>query len=109
MDRDINKKEQENTSSADVRITRTQHSMLVRQFVSVMEEYNSSQTIYKDKCKAQVKRQLAISGKHVLDSNELDYIVEELKRSSPKVIYQTQYMRNKYVWILRVDMQKFFP
>ena len=79
MDRDINKKEQENTSSADVRISRTQHSMLVRQFVSVMEEYNSSQTIYKDKCKAQVKRQLAISGKHVLDSNELDYIVEERK------------------------------
>ena len=79
MDRDINKKEQENTSSADVRISRTQHSMLVRKFVSVMEDYNSSQTIYKDKCKAQVKRQLAISGKHVLDSNELDYIVEERK------------------------------
>ena len=53
--------------------------MLVRKFVSVMEDYNSSQTIYKDKCKAQVKRQLAISGKHVLDSNELDYIVEERK------------------------------
>ena len=77
MYRDIHKKEQENTSSADVRISRTKHLMLVRKFVSVMEYYNSSQT--KDKCKAQVKRQLAISGKHVLDSNELDYIVEERK------------------------------
>ena len=84
MDRDINKKEQENTSSADIRISRTQHSMSVRMFVSVMEDYNSSQTIYKDKCKAQVKRQLAISGKHVLDSNELDYIVEETNYLHPR-------------------------
>ena len=74
MEKDIEKKSLENNSSADVRIGRTQHAMLVRRFVSVMEEYNASQAEYRDKCQAQVKRQLVISGKDLSDS-EIDIMV----------------------------------
>ena len=77
MERDIDKRASENSSSADVRITRTQHSMLVRKFVSVMEEYNASQAHYRDKCKEQVKRQLTISGQDISDSEEIDNILDK--------------------------------
>ena len=77
MEKEIQTKTLENNSSADVRISKTQHSMLVRKFVSVMEEYNGSQAEYRDKYKAQVKRQLAISGKDISDSHQLDTLVEQ--------------------------------
>lgn len=75
MEKEIQTKSSQNNSSADVRISKMQHSMLVRKFVSVMEEYNGSQAQYRDKYKAQVKRQLAISGKEISDSNQLDTLV----------------------------------
>ena len=75
MEKEIQMKSSENDSSADVRISKTQHSMLVRKFVTVMEEYNASQAEYRDKYKEQVKRQLAISGNDISDSNQLDTIV----------------------------------
>ena len=77
MEKGINKKASENSSSADVRIARTQHSMLARKFVSVMEEYNVCQAQYRDKCKEQVRRQLTISGKDISDSEEIDMILEQ--------------------------------
>ena len=77
MEKEIQEKSSKNKSSVDVRICQNQHSLLVRRFVGVMEEYNSSQAEYRDKCKEQVKRQLAISGKEVSDSNELDDMVEQ--------------------------------
>ena len=77
MEKEIEEKASKNKSSVDVRISRNQHSLLVRKFVGVMEEYNASQAEYRDKCKEQVKRQLAISGRDISDSDELDNIVDQ--------------------------------
>ena len=77
MDKEIEEKASKNQSSVDVRISRNQHSLLARKFVSVMEDYNASQAEYRDKCKEQVKRQLTISGKDISDSNEIDNIVDQ--------------------------------
>ena len=77
MEKEIKEKASTNNSSVDVRICRNQHSLLVRKFVGVMEDHNSSQSEYRDKCKEQVMRQLAISGKDVSDSTEIDDMVEQ--------------------------------
>ena len=76
MEKEIEEKATTNKSSVDVRICRNQHSLLVRKFVGVMEDHNLSQSKYRDKCKEQVKRQMAISGKDVSDSTEIEDIVE---------------------------------
>ena len=77
MEQDIQKRESDNCSSAELRIIRTQHSMLTRKFVAVMEEYNAGQAQYQDKCKEQIKRQLEISGKSISDTEEIDIILEK--------------------------------
>ena len=38
-----------------------QHSTLARRFVEVMSDYNTTQSDYREKCKARIQRQLEIS------------------------------------------------
>lgn len=48
------------TSSADLRIRKTQHATLSRNFVEVMTDYNKTQTDYRERCKGRIQRQLDI-------------------------------------------------
>ncbi|XP_019743271.1 syntaxin-1A-like isoform X3 [Hippocampus comes] len=57
----IEQEESQNTSSADLRIRKTQHSTLSRKFVEVMSEYNTTQSDYRERCKGRIQRQLEIS------------------------------------------------
>lgn len=48
------------TSTADLRIRKTQHATLSRKFVEVMTDYNKTQTDYRERCKGRIQRQLDI-------------------------------------------------
>ncbi|KAM7050401.1 syntaxin-2 isoform 4-T5 [Molossus nigricans] len=47
-------------TSVDARIRRTQHSVLSRKFVEVMTEYNEAQTLFRERSKGRILRQLEI-------------------------------------------------
>ncbi|MBV97168.1 Syntaxin-2, partial [Eschrichtius robustus] len=47
-------------TSVDLRIRRTQHSVLSRKFVEVMTEYNEAQTLFRERSKGRIQRQLEI-------------------------------------------------
>ncbi|XP_063062389.1 syntaxin-1A-like [Engraulis encrasicolus] len=59
----IDQEGEQNTSSADLRIRKTQHATLSRRFVSVMLEYNTVQSDYRQRCKTLIQRQLEITGR----------------------------------------------
>lgn len=65
MEQRINQQDQESSYNnyAEARIRRCQHSTLARRFVEVMSDYNTTQSDYREKCKARIKRQLEITGK----------------------------------------------
>ncbi|KAF6278571.1 syntaxin 2 [Rhinolophus ferrumequinum] len=62
-------------TSVDVRIRRTQHSVLSRKFVEVMTEYNEAQTLFRERSKGRIQRQLEITGKTTTD-DELEAMLE---------------------------------
>jgi len=65
MERRINQKDMESPSQknqAESRIRRCQHSTLARKFVEVMSDYNTTQSEYREMCKARIQRQLEIAG-----------------------------------------------
>jgi len=51
----------EEHSTAQVRIKKTQHSALLRVFIDSMNDYQLAQSDYRDRCKGRIKRQLEIS------------------------------------------------
>ncbi|NXS64520.1 STX2 protein, partial [Brachypteracias leptosomus] len=53
--------ENANRTSVDVRIRKTQHSVLAHKFVEVMTEYNETQTLFRERSKDRIQRQLEIS------------------------------------------------
>lgn len=59
-----NSVEHDEDGGADLRIRKTQHSTLSRKFVTVMTDYNKTQTDYRERCKGRIQRQLDI-GKFV--------------------------------------------
>lgn len=65
MEQRINQQDQESSYNnyAEARIRRCQHSTLARRFVEVMSDYNTTQSDYREKCKARIQRQLEITGK----------------------------------------------
>jgi len=70
--------EQESTSEgkyAEVRIKKSQHSSLQREFVEVMHDYNAVQNDYRDRCKNRIQRQLEITGRSTT-SEELEEMIE---------------------------------
>ncbi|XP_051935232.1 syntaxin-1A isoform X2 [Hippocampus zosterae] len=71
----IEQEESQNTSSADLRIRKTQHSTLSRKFVEVMSEYNTTQSDYRERCKGRIQRQLEITGRNTTNE-ELESMLE---------------------------------
>ncbi|RWS14960.1 syntaxin-like protein, partial [Dinothrombium tinctorium] len=63
MEQEIDKIEESGDMSADFRIRKTQHSMLLQKFVQTMTDYNQTQVDYRERCKARIQRQLEIAGK----------------------------------------------
>lgn len=62
--------------SASLRMRTIQNSMLSRRFIDVMTEYNLTQTDFRERCKARIKRQLEITGRQTTD-DELENMLEQ--------------------------------
>lgn len=60
MEQEIEKMEESGEASADLRIRKTQHSMLLQKFVHTMTDYNQTQVDYRERCKSRIQRQLEI-------------------------------------------------
>ncbi|XP_076779106.1 syntaxin-2 isoform X1 [Arvicanthis niloticus] len=69
-----------NRTSVDLRIRRTQHSVLSRKFVDVMTEYNEAQILFRERSKGRIQRQLEITGRTTTDE-ELEEMLESGKPS----------------------------
>ncbi|XP_062038179.1 syntaxin-2 isoform X1 [Lepus europaeus] len=67
-------------TSVDLRIRRTQHSVLSRKFVEVMTEYNEAQTLFRERSKGRIQRQLEITGR-TTTNEELEEMLESGKPS----------------------------
>nr|XP_020644534.1 syntaxin-2 [Pogona vitticeps] len=61
--------------SADFRIRKSQYSTLTQQFVDIMTAYNTAQTVFRERTKDQIRRQLEITGKTTTDE-ELEDMLE---------------------------------
>lgn len=75
MEQNIGQDEQANKFSAELRIRKTQHATLSRKFVDVMNDYNSCQIDYRERCKGRIQRQLEITGRSTTDT-ELESMLE---------------------------------
>ncbi|XP_077163847.1 syntaxin-2 isoform X1 [Paroedura picta] len=75
MEQGLARNESANRTSADIRIRKTQHSVLTRKFVEVMTAYNGTQTLFRERTKDQIRRQLEITGKSTTDE-ELEDMLE---------------------------------
>ncbi|KAJ8984810.1 hypothetical protein NQ317_013008 [Molorchus minor] len=94
IEQSIETEEQTNKSSADLRIRKTQHSALSRKFVEVMTEYNRTQTDYRERCLARIKRQLEITGR-TTTNEELEEMLEQGNSAvfTQGIIMETQQAR----------------
>uniref|UniRef100_A0A673VH80 Syntaxin 2 n=1 Tax=Suricata suricatta TaxID=37032 RepID=A0A673VH80_SURSU len=68
-------------TSVDLRIRRTQHSVLSRKFVEVMTAFNEAQTLFRERSKGRIQRQLEITGRATTN----DELEEMLESGSPSV------------------------
>ncbi|XP_050779510.1 syntaxin-2 isoform X4 [Gopherus flavomarginatus] len=64
-----------NRTSVEIRIQKTQHSVLSWKLVEVMTEYNKTQTQFRERSKGRIQRQLEITGKNTTDE-ELEEMLE---------------------------------
>ncbi|CAG0915716.1 unnamed protein product [Notodromas monacha] len=74
MEHKIEEDERVDNGSADLRIKKSQHSMLFRKFVDVMNDYNGALTDYSDRAKKRLKDQLIDTGKEVTDNEVEDLL-----------------------------------
>ncbi|CAI9740854.1 syntaxin isoform X1 [Octopus vulgaris] len=75
IEQNIEQEEHSNKSSADLRIRKTQHATLSRKFVEVMNDYNTCQIDYRERCKGRIQRQLEITGR-TTTNEELEDMLE---------------------------------
>ncbi|XP_068952579.1 syntaxin-2-like isoform X2 [Petaurus breviceps papuanus] len=75
IEQSFDQDENANRTSVDLRIRKTQHSVLSRKFVDVMTEYNETQTLFRERSKGRIQRQLEITGKTTTDE-ELEEMLE---------------------------------
>jgi len=75
IEQNIEYLEKMSNASADFRIRKIQHSMLLQKFIEVMTEYNTTQTDYRERCKNRIQRQLEITGRQTTDK-ELEDMLE---------------------------------
>uniref|UniRef100_V9L6C8 Syntaxin-3 n=1 Tax=Callorhinchus milii TaxID=7868 RepID=V9L6C8_CALMI len=76
-----NIEQEETRSSADLRIRKSQHSVLSRKFVEVMTKYNEAQVDFRERSKGRIQRQLEITGKVTTD----DELEEMLESGNPSI------------------------
>ncbi|XP_047553330.1 syntaxin-2 isoform X1 [Lutra lutra] len=81
IEHSVGQDESGSRASVDLRIRRTQHSVLSRKFVEVMTEYNEAQTLFRERSKGRIQRQLEITGRATTD----DELEEMLESGSPSV------------------------
>ncbi|XP_009697064.1 PREDICTED: syntaxin-3-like, partial [Cariama cristata] len=74
MERNI--EQDEERSSADLRIRKSQHSVLSRKFVDVMTKYNEAQVDFRERSKGRIQRQLEIS---IMDSQISKQALSEIE------------------------------
>ncbi|CAH1801316.1 unnamed protein product [Owenia fusiformis] len=84
IEQNIEQEEHVNKSSADLRIRKTQHATLSRKFVEVMNDYNTCQIDYRERCKGRIQRQLEITGR----STTNDELEDMLESGNPAVFTQ---------------------
>uniref|UniRef100_A0A7N4UYZ9 Syntaxin-2 n=2 Tax=Sarcophilus harrisii TaxID=9305 RepID=A0A7N4UYZ9_SARHA len=75
IEQSVDQDENVNRTSVDLRIRKTQHSVLSRKFVEVMTEYNETQTFFRERSKGRIQRQLEITGRTTTDE-ELEEMLE---------------------------------
>ncbi|XP_069726757.1 syntaxin-2 isoform X2 [Phaenicophaeus curvirostris] len=75
IEQSFNQGENASRMSVDLRIRKTQHSVLAHKFVEVMTEYNETQTLFRERSKGRIQRQLEITGKTTTDE-ELEEMLE---------------------------------
>ncbi|NXI47587.1 STX2 protein, partial [Galbula dea] len=75
IEQTFDQSENANRTSVDLRIRKTQHSVLAHKFVEVMTEYNETQTLFRERSKGRIQRQLEITGKTTTDE-ELEEMLE---------------------------------
>lgn len=61
---------------ASLRIMRVKHSTLKHKFCTIMQEYNSIQLEYRDKCRERIRRQLHVIGRDVTDQ-EMEELLDQ--------------------------------
>ncbi|XP_078063585.1 syntaxin-3-like, partial [Mustelus asterias] len=76
-----NIEQNETCSSADLRIRKSQHSVLSRKFVDVMTKYNEAQVDFRERSKGRIQRQLEITGKATTD----EQLEEMLESGNPAI------------------------
>lgn len=76
-----NIEQDDTTSSADMRIRKSQHSVLSRKFVDVMTRYNEAQVDFRERSKGRIQRQLEITGKVTTD----EQLEEMLESGNPAI------------------------
>ena len=76
IDQYIEQEEHANKTSADLRIRKTQHSLLSRKFVEVMKEYNETQNDYQQWRKMSIVRRLEMTGR-IATSEALETMLEQ--------------------------------
>ncbi|XP_076845122.1 syntaxin-2 isoform X2 [Brachyhypopomus gauderio] len=81
MQQSLPAEDQDSQSSVDVRVQRTQYTVLSQRFVEVMTQYNETQVSFRERSKARIQRQLEITGK--LTTNE--ELEEMLESGNPSI------------------------
>ncbi|XP_073413146.1 syntaxin-2 isoform X2 [Dendrobates tinctorius] len=77
----IDQDENANRSSVNLRIRKSQHTVLSRKFGEVMTAYNETQIQFRERSKGRIQRQLEITGKTTTD----DELEEMLESGNPSI------------------------
>ncbi|KAM8961085.1 syntaxin-2 [Pelodytes ibericus] len=81
IEQTIDHDESSNRSSVNLRIRKTQHTVLSRKFGEVMITYNEIQIQFRERSKGRIQRQLEITGKTTTD----DELEEMLESGNPSI------------------------
>ncbi|XP_073532207.1 syntaxin-2 isoform X1 [Phyllobates terribilis] len=81
IEQTIDQDENANRTSVNLRIRKSQHTVLSRKFGEVMTAYNETQIQFRERSKGRIQRQLEITGKTTTD----DELEEMLESGNPSI------------------------
>ncbi|CAG2105002.1 unnamed protein product [Medioppia subpectinata] len=84
IEMNISAMESSGSVGVDVRIKKVQHTMLLRLFIDVMNDYNRTQVDYREKCMDRIVRQSHITGRQLTN----DQIEQMLESGNPTIFTQ---------------------